>query len=237
VPARRPDRVSSGLVSIEPVVARLESIAARLPVSDGVARFNELYLAVTREVAAQAASDAFADPRFLTCLDVLFADLYFEAVDVSDRGEEVPPAWAPLFDARDRKRVAPIQSALAGMNAHINFDLALALNSACDEFSIELERGSPQHRDFLAVNEILERVQEVVKVRYAEGLVGLADDALGRIDDVVAAWSVARARDAAWTHAETLRTLRRAPRLHQEFELTLGRTVGLVGRALVVPTM
>jgi hypothetical protein len=237
VPAARPHQASSGLVSIEPVVARLASIAARLPVSDGVARFNELYLAVTREVAAQAATDAFADPRFLTCLDVVFADLYFAAVEVSELGEDVPHAWAPLFDARERKGVAPIQFALAGMNAHINYDLALALNTACDEFSIKLERGSPQHHDFLAVNEILERVQEVVKVRFAVGLVGVADDALGRIDDVVAAWSVARARDAAWTHAEALRALRRAPRLHEEFQLTLGRTVGLVGRALLVPTI
>jgi hypothetical protein len=237
VPAARPPQSSTNLTSIEPVVARMASIAQQLDTSDGVARFNELYLAVTREVATRAAALEFADPDFLVCLDVVFADLYFAAVDASVLGDDVPRAWEPLFEARDRPRIAPIQFALAGMNAHINHDLALALNSACDELSIELERGSPQHRDYLAVNEILERVQEAIKARFAVGLVGVADDALGRIDDVVATWSVARARDSAWTHAETLRALRRIPRLREKFEVTLARTVGLVGRALVIPTM
>lgn len=237
MPAARPPQPSTGLTSIEPVVARLEAIAAQLTEPDGVARFNELYLAVTREVAAHAGALQFEDPDFLLCLDVVFADLYFAAVDASQRKAVVPLAWAPLFEARDRRRIAPIQFALAGMNAHINHDLALALNEACDELSIELRRGSPQHRDYLAVNEILERVQEVIKARFAAGLVGLADDALGRIDDVVATWSVVRARDAAWTHAEALRALRRVPQLQEELRLTLARTVGLVGRALLVPTL
>lgn len=221
---------------IDAVVARMEAIGAGLSEDDGVARFNELYLAVTREVAAQASAGTFEDEAYLTALDVGFAGLYFAAVDLDARGVAVPHAWAPLFQARGRKGVAAIQFALAGLNAHINHDLALALNTTCDQRGVALKRGSAQHRDFLKVNDTLQRVQDRVKARYARGLVGWADKALGRLDDVVAAWKVARARDAAWTNAEALRALRRVPRVGDDYLETLGRTVGLVSRALLVPT-
>jgi hypothetical protein len=50
-------------------------------------------------------------------------------------------------------------------------------------------------------------------------------------------WSVTPARDAAWTHAETLWALRRLPAVRDAFLLTLGRMVGLAGRGLLVPVL
>jgi hypothetical protein len=223
--------------AIAPVLERLEAIGESLPPGDGVAYFNELYVDVTRAVAKEAESAGFADPAFISSLDVVFADLYFRAVDPGVPADEVPHAWAPLIEARSRPKVAPIQFAIAGMNAHINHDLALALVEATDAAGIELDRNSEQHRDYLLVNSILERVEAQVKERYATGLVGVADEALGRLDDMLAIWSIARARDAAWNHAETIVALRRLPRLHDEFLLTLGRTVGLAGRGLLIPTL
>jgi hypothetical protein len=133
--------------------------------------------------------------------------------------------------------VAPIQFALAGMNAHINHDLCLALVDTCQEFGLVVETDSPQHRDYLRVNEILERVEGEVKERFATGLVGVVDEALGRLDDVVAMWSVARGRDAAWTQAQTLAALQATPELSERYLLVLGRMVGLAGRGLLVPTL
>jgi hypothetical protein len=222
---------------ISAVVERMERIAAELSPTDGVARFNDLYLTVTREVAAEAAAPSFEDAAFVADLDVVFADLYFAAIDAAARAAVIPRAWAPLFQARGRRRVAPIQFALAGMNAHINHDLALALVETHRRHGIEPRRRSAQHRDYLKVNAILERVEERVKERLATGLVGVADEALGRLDDVIAIWKVARARDAAWTHAETLWVLQDLPSLREAFLLTLARTVGLAGRGLLVPTL
>ena len=215
----------------------MSAIAAALPPADGVARFNDLYLAVTREVLADARADAFEDGAFLARLDVVFAGLYFRAIDADAARARVARAWAPLFAARRRARLAPIQFALAGMNAHINHDLALALVETFRERRLSPRRDTPQHRDYLRVNLILERVEERVKGRLATGLVGVADEALGRLDDVLAMWSVARARDAAWTHAETLWALRERPPLRDAFRLTLDRTVGLAGRGLLLPTL
>ena len=222
---------------IDPVIERMTRIATELPETDGVARFNDLYLAVTRAVAAEATGDGLEDPTFLSGLDVTFAGRYFAAVDATGSGEAVTQAWAPLFESRGRLDVAPIQFALAGMNAHINFDLCLAVVDTCRSLDLEPEAGTPQYRDYLTVNGILSRVEDEVKRRFETELQQVADEALGRVDDVIAMWSVARARDAAWTHAEVLWSLRPLPALTAEYTLSLSRIVGLAGRGLLAPTL
>jgi hypothetical protein len=211
--------------TIGAVIERMRAIEAGLPQADGVGRFNDLYLAVTREVAVQAGRDAFEDPRFLSRLDVVFADRYFAAVDAETAGEEVPPAWAPLFEARSRPRIAPIQFALAGMNAPINYDLCLALVETCAELEIAPDAELPQHRDYLRVNGILERVEEHVKERLASGL--------STTSSRCGAWP----DNAAWAHAEVLWELRELPSLRESFLETLARIVGLAGRGLLLPTL
>jgi hypothetical protein len=222
---------------IEAVIEQMAEIASSLPPEDGIARFNGLYLEVTRQVLADTRRETFEDPRFVERLDEVFAELYFAAVDADRTGTAISRPWVPLFAARRHNRVAPIQFALAGMNAHINHDLALSLVRTLNEMRLRPARDSPQHRDYRRVDELLARVEERVKERFARGLIGVADEALGRLDDVVAMWSVARARDAAWTHAETLWAIRRVAPVREAFLLTLGRMVGLASRGLLVPVL
>jgi hypothetical protein len=222
--------------AIEAVAARMEAIGAALPESDGVARFNELYLAVTRAVAREVRADTYEDPVFIARLDVVFADLYFAAVDDDAAGGPVSPAWAPLFERRHATGVAPLQFAIAGMNAHINHDLAIALVATSKELGTRLDRGTAQHRDYRVVDGILLRVQDEIKERFTTGVVAQADKAFGRHDDVVANWSVERARDNAWTQAQTLAAIGDKPFLREQFLLALARTVGFAGRGLLVRT-
>jgi hypothetical protein len=221
---------------IKAVETRMEQIAAPLAADDGVARFNELYLAVTHAVAEEAKADSYENPAFVSRLDVVFADLYFAAVEDDAGGREIPKAWAPLFEKRHAPGIAPLQFAIAGMNAHINHDLAVALVNTCDEMGLELDAKTPQHRDYLAVNGTLERVETEIKARFATGAIADVDKAMGTLDDVLANWSVARARDNAWVTAQTIRALRGIPFLYKEFMLGLGRNVGFAGRGLLVRT-
>jgi hypothetical protein len=222
---------------IAAVLARLESVAAELALTDGVARFNHLYLEVTQSVDTGAQGATFEDPAFLQALDVAFAGLYFAALDDAAAGSPLPRCWAPLFAARGDPHIAPIQFALAGMNAHINHDLALALVATCADAGITLDTGSAAHRDFIKVNALLATVEARVKADYLTGLVGAADEVLGRIDDVVAIWSVSEARNAAWTHAQMLWAVRGDAALTKAFEDTLDGTVGFASRGLLVPTL
>jgi hypothetical protein len=121
--------------------------------------------------------------------------------------------------------------------ARINHDLALALVATCAGEGITLDTGSAAHRDFIKVNAILATVEAQVKADYLTGLAGVADEVLGRIDDVVAIWSVAEARNAAWTHAQMLWAIRGDAGLTRAFEDTLDGTIGFASRGLLVPTM
>jgi hypothetical protein len=123
------------------------------------------------------------------------------------------------------------------MNAHINHDLPVALVATLEEFGYDPRPGTPHHRDFVKVNALLARVEAQVKRRLMDEWLEVADEALGRLDDVVAMWSVARARDAAWTNARTLWAIRGEPRLHGPFLDSLDRFVGLASRGLLVRTL
>ena len=213
--------------TIAEVVSRMRELGAGLPPGDGVACFNRLYLAVTEEVETRRSG--FSSPEFLTLLDVRFANLFFDAL------AEPPRAWAPLFEARGRPGIAPIQFALAGMNAHINRDLPVALVETCRELGLELRRDGSERADFLAVNAVLVEVEARVKRELVTGPLELADVALRDLDDVLAMWNVARARDAAWTNAETLWALRDSRELSAAFLLGLDRMVGFAGRGLLRP--
>jgi hypothetical protein len=222
---------------IAAVLARMHAIADELAASDGVARFNHLYLEETVAVDTATNTAGFQDPEFISALDVVFAGLYFAAVDSAGAGQSPPRSWAPLFAARDDPRIAPIQFALAGMNAHINHDLPVALVSTCQARSIELSRDSPQHADYLLINDTIAATEARVKQEFLTGMVRVADEVLGRIDDVVAIWSITEARNAAWTNAEALWALRDHPDLTAAFEDTLDGTVGFASRGLLVPTL
>jgi len=117
--AERAPTGSGRPATIADVIARMAGIEAALGPDDGVARFNDLYLAVTREVAAEAERGTFEETDFLRALDVSFAELYFAAVDAPDGSPHLRRAWAPLFEARAKARIAPIQFALAGMNVAV----------------------------------------------------------------------------------------------------------------------
>ena len=222
---------------IAAVIARLQSVETELPASDGVARFNYLYLKVTQSVDGATQTGTFEDPGFLTALDVSFAGLYFNVLDASQAGAALPRCWAPLLADRADPHIAPIQFALAGLNAHINHDLVLALVSTCTTRVVALDNDSPQHRDFMKVDGLIAAVEAQVKAEFLTGLVGVADEVLGRIDDVVANWSVTEARNAAWTHAQTLWQLREHPDVAAAFEDALDGTVGFAGRGLLIPTL
>jgi hypothetical protein len=217
----------------------MEAILGPLRPADGVACFTRLYLAVTKSVQARLAGVTFADPGFLAHLDATFADLFFAAVDASSRDpHRAPRAWAALFDARSRRGVAPLQFALAGMNAHINRDLPVALVTSCERSGVALTTGSPQHDDYLRVNEVLATVEGQVKQQYLGGWLRRLDRLLHRvyrIDDVLAMWDIARARDAAWVNAEALWSIRGDRDLYSDYLAALDRTVGFAGRGLLVP--
>jgi hypothetical protein len=222
--------------TLREVLARMRAIDAALPRADGVAWFNKLYLSVTDAVSTALAGGDFRDPRFLRTLDIDFANLFLDALrSFVLRAGPRPKAWEPLIAARSKRGVLPIQFALAGMNAHINRDLPVALVETWRRLGVEPRRPSPQYDDFTRINGLLAETEERVGAWFATEVIGELDRALGRADEVLAIWKVGRAREAAWVNGETLWALRPLPRLGSEFLRTLDRMVGFAGRGLLRP--
>jgi hypothetical protein len=124
------------------------------------------------------------------------------------------------------------------MNAHINRDLPVALIDTCRELGLDFGESSPEHDDFERVDTLLGQVEARVKSQYVTGWLAWIDrlvHRLRRIDDVVAMWDVGRARDAAWTNAQALWSLRGEPPLAGDYLLALDRMVGLASRGLLIP--
>jgi hypothetical protein len=221
---------------ISGVVSALQAIVNALPPTDGVAAFTNLYLAVTEAVGGSASALVFEDESFTRALDVTFANLYFDALRDFIAGDgSIPAAWAPLVEARTKTGVFPLQFALAGMNAHINRDLPVALVETCTALGVDLSESSPQYRDFQRIDGVLAQTEALVKDRFITGDLAAVDGAFGHLDDCVAMWKVERAREAAWTSAETLWALRDVPLLRARFLLTLDRMVGFASRGLLCP--
>jgi hypothetical protein len=226
------------ITTIDDVITVMQGLDRVLFNGDGLKWFNLLYWKVTEAVRDNPPAGKWENPKWLERLDVVFANLYFAAITHWERDRRnVARAWVPLFESRRRRDIMRVQFALAGMNAHINHDLPIALVQTDSELGVVPRRGTPEHRDFEAVNEILESVEEKVKPYLATGIVGEIDQDLGRIDDVLAMWKVRKARETSWLNAELLWRLRSTPvrAAGDEFLVSLDRLVSLGSRGLLIP--
>jgi hypothetical protein len=220
--------------TIDQVIERLRRMQAELPPGDGVRWFNRLYLDITVAIQTYCQSGKLKAPPFLERLDVHFGNVYFDVFDAAASGADIPAHWAPLFESRFDRDVAPLQFALAGLNSHISYDLPLGVIDTCESLSLQPSGDSPQHDDYEAVNTILQRAEAETKQWLLTGAVKELDHAVAPVDDAVAIWSIERARDAAWTTAEVLWHLRDHNELLDAYLTTLDATVAMEGRALLI---
>ena len=224
---------SADPTTIADVIAVMQNIDQLLPSNDGLKWFNKLYLMVTQQIDSAPLSGGWEDAAWLTRLDVVFAGLYFAAItDWLKQNPDLASSWEALFEARNRTGIDRIQFALAGMNAHINHDLALALLQTNDELHLTPDLESPEHDDYEHVNDLLEQVLPKALNFLAVGIVGELAQDTGKVGRLLAIWNIRAARDLAWDFSGHLRTLEGISRdvaLNAQDQLT-----GVIGRTLLL---
>ena len=223
----------AGPSKIEDVIRIMQNIDAALLKNDGLKWFNLLYLQVTQHIRDGPPLSGWEDVAWLTRLDVVFAGLYFAAIaDFLNCEPSTPDSWGALFEARHSTGIDRIQFALAGMNAHINHDLSLALLQTDEEMHLTPGLDSPQHNDYERVNGILESVLPSALKVLAGGILGEIAQDTGRIARMLAIWNVRVARDLAWDFADHLRNL---DEVHRQFALAAhDKLSGALGRSLLI---
>jgi hypothetical protein len=222
--------------AIPDVIASLEAIDGVLADSDGLKWFNWLYLAVTRAVDSNIGTLTWNNAPWLAQLDVVFARLYLDALrQYLTPGLAAPKCWAVLFGARADSRLARIQFALAGINAHIDRDLSVAVVEKCRLFGLTPVHLSPEYLDYTQVNDVLDPIIDQAKSELLTGLLGDKLPAIDLVENLTAMFGLRAVREAAWTNGEMLWHADEIPGLGERFLDGLDDAAALAGRGLLSP--
>jgi len=177
--------------------------------SDGRAIFLDCYRTMTDAVVERIESGAFVDGEWVGRLLDRFADYYFVSIDGGAEVLTVPEPWVLAHAAAVGNDAAPIQLLLAGVNAHINYDLVLTLVDLLDD---EWPASSQEHRearrrDYDLVNVVIaetaDLVQDDVLERRSPWL-DVFDRGLGRLDERMAVRLLSGWRTRVWRQATDL---------------------------------
>ena len=191
--------------SVADAHGRLRDLETRLrDAGDRRAVFLTIYTRMTAAVRAAIDDDRFADPAWMRRYTVTFADYYRRAFLAFERGDRrsVPDPWRVAFGTAVDGSALVAQDAFLGINAHINYDLALTLR----DVGIDPNRGA-KHADHRQIDDILAGLVDAQQMAladlYAPG-VGSVDAALGRLDERLSLVSMTEGRAWAWRLATVL---------------------------------
>jgi hypothetical protein len=193
--------VADPYTGVEETHRGLGSLLAAFEVrEDRRAVFLEIYSRMTAAVARRVEREEFADPDWVGEYLVAFGNRYRAAVRAHEAGDfgSLSDPWQLAFEAADGESMV-LQDAMLGVNAHINYDLALAL----DDVGVSTDRPS-KYADHSAIIDVIaglvDEAQDSLAGRDADGLATL-DSSLGRFDEWATVATIDECRDSAWRTA------------------------------------
>jgi hypothetical protein len=218
---------------------RLQAILVRIPPLSGanpLADFNKLYLTITENSLERLYTGRFKDPAFVSRLLVEFAARYFDALrDWTAGSPACPNVWAALFSRVPGPVAHTLPSAIAGINAHINFDLPFALVTTFDHLGSDPVDGSDQHLDYLQVNDVFADEIPGLRRGYLDKWQLIIDTMNGDLDDWWQGEMVEYTRNVAWRNAQKIWAVRHdLVALDKERRRLDGSATGL-GKLLLSP--
>ena len=169
--------------------------------------FLSCYQLMTQNMLEAVDHDQFYDSNWVHRLLNRFADYYFIALDAYDSDpQRAPLVWQVAHNATRNSKVRAIQTLLLGVNAHINYDLVLALEDVLKPEWDRLEEIQRQNRhdDHVLVNTIITETIDAVQDDILEPempFMDFIDDVFGRLDEYVISNLISNWRDNVWDNA------------------------------------
>jgi hypothetical protein len=191
-----------------PVIERMQEIIHRwVKESDQRAIFLNCYQLMTQNMLKELEAGEFKDPGWVEQLLNQFADYYFNALDAyENKSPKTPIVWQQAHDAARLPNTMVLQNLLIGINAHINYDLVMALVDVLEPEWAKLPEIHRQQRfaDHCHVNDVIgwtiDDVQDNVIERLAPAM-DIVDILLGPIDEWMASTLITHWRDEVWDNA------------------------------------
>ncbi len=172
--------------------------------------FQHCYSMMSANMIQAIAEHRFYDAAWVERLMLRFADYYYDALLLYDRqSDQTPAVWKHVHDVTRSSRLHILQYLLLGINAHINYDLPLALyDCLCDEWPTadQLTRKC-RHDDHERVNGIIAETIDTVQddlIRPISVALTLADRFMGRMDEWLLAQLIRNWRRDVWNVAVEL---------------------------------
>ena len=176
-------------------------------VNDSRRIFLSCYQMMTQNMLGAVDEDQFYDSDWVQRLLNRFADYYFVALDAYESDpQRAPLVWQVAHNATRNANAWAIQTLLLGVNAHINYDLVLAL---VDVLAPEWDRldemqRNQRHEDHDRVNTIIAATIDAVQddiLEPAMPFMEFIDDVFGRLDERLISNLISNWRDHVWDHA------------------------------------
>lgn len=196
--------------------------------------FAALYRRVTRTVRERIGTGYFDDDQRMETLDVTFASRYLTAFKQwRSNDPAISECWKVAFDAVADPDLILLQNLMAGMNAHIDYDLGIA--SAQVAGSMEGLRSL--HGDFNKINALLACLVPTVFSEIGElsPLIHLVEDFGESEEENLVDEMMDVARDFAWLFANELVVLKDLPDLQKDLMNLKDREVSWLGHGIVQP--
>jgi hypothetical protein len=230
-------------VTISPIndlLARMQSLLDPMVASgDERQHFLAVYRRTTIAVRDDLERGGFVDPSWTERWDIVFADLYLDALREWNETGDAPGPWSIAFgSATQTPRVPPIRHLLLGMNAHINYDLPQALLSVItdeqfDDPALVARRARDhEHIDAILASRVPLEDLELRKVELP-GDRTLLDHLLTPFNRAGTKRFLKEARGKVWRNAQALSAARRegpqalAARLRELGQLSADRVADL----------
>lgn len=193
------------------IVARMQSLIQQWEErSDHRAEFLRCYLMMTHNVLTAIQHEEFSDSAWVNRLLERFANYYFVALeDYEQSPASAPAVWQLAHGAAHDPDCSVFQILLLGINAHINYDLVLALVDLLrpEWANLTEEQRATRYADHCHVNNVIGRTVDAVQNQLIDPvmpILNLFDHLLGPIDEIMVSHLIAHWRETVWHNANRL---------------------------------
>jgi hypothetical protein len=216
--------------TVDDVITRLDHIISYcIATNNRMGYFAALYYHVACGVKSDIEAGEFEDPARMEELDVRFMNHYLKACHAWLNKKEPPASWKVAFEAGEKNDSTVLQHLLLGVNAHINFDLGIAVAETMKHRPID-----DIHKDFIHIDNILGSLIELVKTKISKiaPFILLLQLHKSR-KEMLTQFRISKARDGAWAFAHKLAEAKQED--YENFVAERDKAIARIGNKLANP--